>query len=346
MDWGIMERKDELVFLMVDAHDLDSVLGELKGVVISECSISEGLTTDTKVSAKVVTEAEDDGYITNARIRIIHKIEAQNYTEELFTGFVTDISRTQDGFGHWKTEYSLDSSLYACTVNMWAYDTTVGKKASILKVLSSWLEGIGLTYNFSKAVDHRYGSSRLYESTTTVMTSMSDLTGDYDHWGVNGHGVITLTRYTSPAKREASVDITNAMILGDISESSSRSTVPSTVVAFSQDKKKVALASVNKSSPVSFDSRGYSYVTSVTVDGDKPSKSQVRNAAKKQLNASQDYGRTFELTILWHALHQGDMVTIPYRGRTVKCQVTSVEKSFKDMTEKLTLKEATTEWID
>lgn len=343
INWDSIERVDRLSFLLVSPHNPDSVIGELTGVVLDDCSITEGYETDTRISAKVTTEAEDDGYIDYARIRIVH--EVGEYREELITGFVTEINITNTGEGFYKREYSLDSSLFAAEKNIWGSNKTVGKNAQTKYVVRDWLQSIGLQCDISKAIGHRYKSSRVYEVGTTVLSSVFDMC-NYDRVSVNGHGVITLTRYISPSSREATLDIKESSILGDISVSSERYTKPGAVLAMSGDKKKTAVAQVSKSAPTSFAKRGFLIVETVNVDGNNPPRSKVRDTAKNSLAKYQDFGRVFECSIMWHALHQGDIVTLPYGGKRIKCLVRSVEKNFSNMTEKLTLDEVSKEWID
>lgn len=66
---------------------------------------------------------------------------------------------------------------------------------------------------------------------------------------------------------------------------------------------------------------------------------QLRAKAESALKAAQDPGRKHELTVVWQAWHQGDVVRIKLRGTWRKCLVQSVEDDLGSMTQRVTLKE-------
>ena len=71
IDWTDRSIPDEVHVMMVDPHNLDIVRGELKNLVLSDCSVSYGYNTDTRTSAKLATLGSN--YIDNSWLRIIHK---------------------------------------------------------------------------------------------------------------------------------------------------------------------------------------------------------------------------------------------------------------------------------
>lgn len=65
IDWKDPRRVDNIHLYMVDPHNLDDVIGEIKDVTLSGCSLTFGYDTDTRASGKI--QFLDENYILGKR---------------------------------------------------------------------------------------------------------------------------------------------------------------------------------------------------------------------------------------------------------------------------------------
>lgn len=342
-DWSASGRRDSIRVTLVAPGSLDSVIGELANVEPDGCSVSEGYYEDTRASARVRTVGED-GYVDHAWMRVVHEVPADGYREELFTGPVTDMKRERED-GTVVTDYSLDSSLYAIKNDLLVGGWTVGAGARLTDVARALLRTCGRPSDVSRAQEHVFASTTMYERGEGALTVLMDACGSYDRVTVDGHGRVVVERYLPPSSREPSQDVDPAsprsVVLGEVSTSDSAETTPGRViyVSGSGDREVVAEYTAPPGADSSSQVRGYMYAVKKTDDTQDASYSSLLARAKSSWQESQDPGREHVLTVMWQAWHQGDVVRLRTGGTWRKCLVKSVESSLGDMTQRVTLKE-------
>lgn len=339
-DWGRADRRDEVEALLVDLRSCGTVTGALRGLVPSSVTITEGYYTDTRVQARLstVTRDGDDGW-RGGRIRIVHSFEG--YRESLMTGYVTDYDETAEG-GLVKREYTLDSSLYAISKDVFPWKYSVGGQASMLEAVRHVLDTCGREHDLSRARDRRIQDPVVYDLGETALSAVFDLSGDTDRVDVDGEGRIVLTPYVPPSGREpgATIDTAGPMVVGDVKATTSRYATPGRVIvrSGSGDSEMWGTYDAPAGAASSPAARGYMVAKVETSNAKEPSQDQLNASARRSWEESQDTGEEWELTVRWMGLHQGDVVRLVHLGESHRCLVKSATLSFSGMTERLTLK--------
>lgn len=342
-DWSASGRRDSIRVTLVAPGSLDSVIGELANVEPDGCSVSEGYYEDTRASARVRTVG-DDGYVEHAWMRVVHEVPADGYREELFTGPVTDMKRERED-GTVVTDYSLDSSLYAIKNDLLVGGWAIGQGAKLTSVARQLLSTCGRPCDLSRAQEHVYGSPVMYECGESALTVLMDACGSYDRVSVDGHGRVTVERYVAPSAREPSQDVDpegeRSVVIGSVTSGDGSQTTPGRVIVTSGSGDSLMVASYDSPADAESSSRvrGYMYAKKESHSGENPTWGQLLAEAKSSWQASQDPGREHELTVMWQAWHQGDVVRLRVGGTWRKCLVKSVESDLGAMTQKATLKE-------
>lgn len=344
MDWTIANRKDVITVQMVDPHSLDRVIGLLEGVYLPGTSVTEGYYTDTRVSAKVSTVG-DDGYVSDAWLRIVHSVPDEGYSEELFCGPVTDAS-SDDESGVTKTKYSLDSNLYTIKDDLLVNGFSIGRGGRLKMAVDQLLSMCGRERDLSKMQDKVIQAPVMYERGDSALSDLFDMCDGTNRVSVDGHGRVTVSKYTAPSAIGPILDIDpldpRSVVVGSVSHSDSSRKTPGRVIykSGSGDKERVGSYDAPASAASSSARRGYMVAKMETASGtDDPSVSQLNAMARRSWQASQDAGREHEMTVIWQALHQGDVVRYRHDGEWVKCLVKSVESDLGAMRQRLTLKE-------
>lgn len=344
IDWTTAGRRDEVTVHLVNPHSLDTVIGTLGNVDLGGCTVTEDYHSDTRVSAKVSTIG-DDGYVEDAWLRIVHGVPGADYSEELFTGPVSkQDSAIRSGAVH--SDYELDSNLYTISDDLLVWGLTVGAGGSLRDAVAKLLDLCGREHDLSRMQDKRIQSPVTYERGDSALSDLFDLTADSNRIGVDGHGRVVVERYTAPSAMEPVLDIDpgdpRSIVIGDVSVSDDRFTTPGRVIyrAGSGDDEVMGSADATPDMRSSSARRGYMVARMETAgDLESPTRSQVDALARRSLMASQDIGREYQLTIIWHPLHAGDVVRYRHDGTWRKCLVRSCESDLGTMTKRLTLKE-------
>lgn len=332
--------RDSVEALLVDLRSCGTVTGALRGLVPSSVTVTEGYYTDTRVQAKLstVTRDGDDGW-DGGRIRVVHS--RPGLRESLVTGYVTDYDETVEG-GLVRREYTLDSSLYAISKDLFPWKYSVGGQASMVEAVRHVLDMCGREHDLSRARDRRVQGTVVYDLGESALSVVFDLAGDTDRVGVDGEGRIVLTPYTPPSGREpgTTIDTAGPMVVGQVKATTSRYQTPGRVIvrSGSGDGERWGTYDAPAGAASSSASRGYMVATVETSTAREPSQQDLDAAARRSWEASQDTGEEWELTVVGIGLHQGDVVRLVHEGRAHRCLVKSATLSLSSMSEKLTLK--------
>ena len=185
----------------------------------------------------------------------------------------------------------------------------------------------------------------MYECGESALTVLMDACGSYDRVSVDGHGRVTVERYVAPSAREPSQDVDpegeRSVVIGSVTSGDGSQTTPGRVIVTSGSGDSLMVASYDSPADAESSSRvrGYMYARKESHSGENPTWGQLLAEAKASWQASQNPGREHELTVMWQAWHQGDVVRLRVGGTWRKCLVKSVESDLGAMTQKVTLKE-------
>ena len=364
MDWTDTGYTYLVEVAVVSQTNVDEVIGYLRGVGLSDASISENYYSDSRVQAKISTivkEGESDGYIDNARLRILVLIPSRDWSEEVVTGYVTDISENTER-GCTKRQYTIEGTIWGLLDHKISAPIAIAKGATLV---ATWTSIMGqltrMQYTTTKAQDHTYDfpSPVIYEAGAGLATILFEILLDYDRMETTGHGVVSLEKYTSPLKREASriIDFSSPITLSlyplkrdvDKWEVPGRSIVTATISKTDSNgnaTQEVMVGAYDAPSShfASMATRGWLKVRSDTYSGqnDNPTKDELNTIARKNWEAEQEqHGVTWSCSSVFADYHAGDVVTLisPYTKTGVKALIKSVQTDLGSFTQELTLKE-------
>lgn len=356
MDWTDTGYDSTVTVAVVHQTNVDNSLGVLTGVTLDSVRVTEEYYSDSRAQAKVTTvvkEGQSDGYVDNARLRIILAVPSQNWSKELFTGFVTEIDeKTTSG---WTTrEYSLDSSLWGILEHKVDSAVVVGKGAKLINIWTSLVsKKTKLQYSTTGAQDHVYTANTVYEPGTDLATILFELSSGYSRVDVDGHGRLTLKKYTAPSKLAPVATLNpkdpKGLIFGDLSRNDSRYDTPGhamvvATVTNDNDQQETIVGSYYPaaSHASSIQTRGWLRSSSESYSGasEKPSKSELNALAKRNWENNQDLGIEWTASSIYADIHAGECYTlVKPDGKSVKVLAKSVESRFDEMVQELTLKE-------
>lgn len=209
IDWTNLEYDWEVTAQVIDPHSSASIIGELSGVDPAGCEVTEGYYSDTRVSGRVTTRVpagESDGYAPNARIKIVLCVPRFGWERALLTGFVTDVSESEEG-GSTIREYMLDSSLWGIAEDLITSSVTCAAGSKALTVAKKLLGDRRIEYDVSEAQDRTISKVTVYEPGTALLHLLFDVFSGYSRLGVRGDGPILISRYTAPSKLTPCVTI-------------------------------------------------------------------------------------------------------------------------------------------
>lgn len=368
MNWADTGYAYDVDVTVVHQTNVDNTIGFLSGVQLSNLSTSENYNSDSRMSAKVTTivpEGESDGYVDNGRLRIILTIPKLDFTEEYVTGYVSDISESTS-HGYTTRKYSIEGTIWGLLNHKIDAPVTIGKGAKMLDVFTSLLsKQTKMQYDIEGAQDHTFGSTVIYEAGTNMSTLLFETTEGYNRMNSDGHGRITLRKYVAPSKRtpERILDYNSVrgLAIAPAEKSSTKwdspgraivtATVSVTDSTNNSTSQEVIVGSYDApaSDPTSIETRGWLLARSDNYSGnsEKPSKSELDAAAKKNWESAQNAENSWECSTVFADYHAGDILTfILPSGNNVdeplksyKVLVTSVTTQFDTMIQELTLKE-------
>lgn len=363
MDWTNTGYSWDVTVMVIHQADVDNTLGFLSGVQLQGLTITENYYSDTRIQGKVTTivpEGKSDGYVKNARLRIILNVPKFAFIEELMTGYVSDIKITNED-GYTKRQYTLESTIWGILEHKIKDPITIKKGAKLVSTWGSIINKLTkMQYSTTGAQDHAFKNNILYEVGTNLSTLLFELSSGYDRMGVDGHGRLTLKKYVNPTEQEPtsvmSYHDTRGMLVKPLARTSSEYDPPGRAIVTTTISKEVTEKGKKKtiqevvsgfydapsSHATSINSRGWLRARSDSYTGasEKPSKSELNAAAKKNWEAAQDKGIEWTCPSVFQDWHIGAVITlIPNSTTSVKCLIKSVTTNLDDMTQNLTLKE-------
>lgn len=347
IDWRDRTRVDEIHVRMVDPHNLDIDRGELEHLILSDCSISYGYETDTRVSAKLVTEGCN--YIPGSWLRIIHK--SGDYQKELGTFVVIDDPSWDYKGGLKIYSYELQSVLWTLQKDLVLGHLSIGAGAYALDVIKRICNTCGRAYVFNNPNNYRYSAAKVYEACDSYLTDTFDICStSTNRLDVDGHGRITVSKYYAPSQIEPAWDIVDAdprtlLLSSSISGSSNAHEVPSRaiVVYTNGDSEIIAAADRTSDSPLSAAQRGYTIAEKYQVSDLSPA-TQAGAQALAQDNLSRNVVTTqLDASFLYFPCVPGETMYLTLGGVKKKYLIKTIDPvSLKNpMTIKTTLKEVT-----
>lgn len=368
MDWTVTGYSYDVTVAVVHQTDVNNVLGILSGVQLSNMRISENYYSDSRVQAKLTTmvdENESDGYIPNARLRIILSIPSRFWSKPLFTGYVSDVDTVIES-GYCKKSYTLEGTIWGLLEHKVSSPVTIAKGVSLVNTWTSLMKNqTKMQYSTAGSQDHNMGSTAVYEAGSNLSTVLFELSSGYDRMDVDGNGVVTLKKYISPKRMTSSrvIDYKDSLGLSmaplsaqdTAYEAPGRAIVTATITEQdTKDENKtvskviVGVYDAPSSHATSIHTRGYLRARSDSYSGtkEKPTKSDLDKIAQDNWEANQSKGIEWTVNTVYADYHAGEVVDLvaPYissgkKEYTHKVLISAVETSLDTLTQSLTMKE-------
>lgn len=345
-NWTKGAIEHDLHAVMVDPLTLKDVRGQLAGTNRAG-ALTLKYYGDTRAGLTLTTtvrEGESDGWDGTAALRLVHTVG--EWSEDLFTGYVTDVSY-EDASGMRTTSYTLNSVLYGLSAEYVGNPYTVGAGAMGLDVLKNLFKHCSKPYSVGAGVaDYRFGKATVYTPDQTILNVAYDVADKMtDRLGVSADGTITVTKYTSPAKRSPDFELdtsdARAVTIAPVSYSDNRLEKPARaiVVATQGDEQLVGIATVGSGSEYAAARRGYtldSYYMETDLD---PFTQERANAvAQTRLKTASDFSATIELETMYMPLQTGAIVRLSHAGGTANYLISVATLDLGSWLWKLTLK--------
>lgn len=366
MDWTNTGYSYSIGVNVVHQTNVDNTLGSLSGVQLNGMSITENYYSDSRVQAKVSTvvkAGESDGYVNYARLRIILSIPERNFIEELMTGYVSDIVENSE-HGYTKRTYTLEGTIWGLLDHKIADPITIGKGVKMISVWSSLMKTLTkMQYSTDGAQDTAFSNVVLYEPGTALSTVLFELSSGYDRMDVNGHGIVTLKKYTPPSQMTPSriIDYNDlrGLSISPLEKNTSEYENPgraivTTTVSIEKDGKTsqeviAGYYDAPSSDPSSIETRGWLSARTDSYSGssENPSKSELNSIAENNWKSAQNKGVQYSGSSVFANYHAGEVVTlITPSSKSVdapidshKVLIQSVTTNLEQFTQSLTMKE-------
>lgn len=359
MNWEKVGYSCDIGVNVISPVNVNNVLGSLRNVTLDDCKVSEQYYSDSRVQATVSTLAKSgtsDGYVNNGRLRIILSIPSRNWSRELITGFVSNKKESYEN-GYVKRTYTIESSLWGILNHKVSSTITIGKGSKLISIWSSLLKNhTRLQYDTSKAQDRSFNSVLIYEPGSLLSDVLFDISDGYSRMDVTGHGVLTLVKYTPPAKRSATrtlnYDDPRTLSINELSRESNEWSVPGRAIVTSTISVKQNGKSTQQVIAGSYDAptthfssiaqRGYLIARSDNYNGtsDSPSIKELNAVARNNWEDSLDKEIYWDAESYYADYHAGDIITlVPTNLTGRKCLVTGTEINLNEMVQTLRLKE-------
>lgn len=172
-EWDRGDLDHRLTVLCVDPYNLTDVRGELADVTAA--SMTYGYYTDQRWSASLSTFGDDDGYVDQSALRLVH--EVGGWSETLGTFYVTSRKWSMsDTVRTWA--YELRSPLWALEAQLSPSHFTVGKGGKALDAARSIFSATGRPYSIdSNATDYMYGANTVWDIGESYLAMLYDIAG-------------------------------------------------------------------------------------------------------------------------------------------------------------------------
>jgi len=333
MNWKDLKRTDRLVFEMIDPNDLESVRGELEGVILSSSFLCEGYETDTRISGKL--KVSDTNYLENSLIRIHHFIDEWDYHQELGTFFVINDDMAFEQ-GIWQGDLDLRSALYALSVDKWTWHYAIPEGMYTKEALAGIFEVCRRPYQILPLVqDVIYESAVVYEYGDSVLKTVTDICEKCGaRLEVTGHGQVVVVPYMQPSSLSPVFELDYAakdsLVTSGITRSSKRSDMPGRVGVIAKDGQEEVIASVDASSasPASVGRRGYMKVDIYNVSDLAPKTFEgALSYANSKLSESTQEAAEYEVSTLYVPWTQGEVIDLVLDGSRQRCLIKSKDVS-------------------
>lgn len=367
IDWNDTAYAYLVEVLVVSQTNVDNVIGSLQGFVLSGASITENYNSDSRCQAKVTTivaENEHDGYIDQARLRILLSIPSRNYSEELITGYVTDISEKTE-HGYTQRDYTIEGTMWGLLNHRINAPIIIGKGASMVTVWKALLQTqTKMQFTAAKAKDYTFTQPRIYEPGTDLATVLFEITFGYSRMNNTGHGVIELVKYLAPSTREPEKIIDASDVRGLLMyplekkssqwEAPGRTIVTATVSRTDSNGNPtqevlVGTYDAPSSHHTSLAKRGWLLARADSYMGlsENPSKDALNTEARLNWEYYQTKYRSWTATSVFADYHAGDIVKLIFGVKdsntdsesAVKVIIESVQTNLENFTQDLTMKE-------
>lgn len=366
MDWTDTGYSYLVEANVVSQTNVDNTLGSLSGVVLDGLSVTENYNSDSRVQAKlstIVAETKKDGYVDNARIRIVLSIPERGWSREMITGYVSNIQETSQN-GYIKREYTIEGTIWGLLDHKMNTSVVIGKGSKMVNVWTTLMRTqTRMQYSATNAQDKTFSNNTVYEPGTDLSKILFEVSSGYDRMEVNGHGVVLLNKYSNPASQKPSRVIdyrdVDGLAMYPLNHSSSKWEAPGRAVVTANVSTTDANGKTTQQVISGYYDAPSSHYTSMTNRGylrgrtdsysgvsEKPSQTELNDAAKKAWQDNVDKGITWTCTSVYADYHAGNVCTLitpsdygsnNYAGHKVLLQ--SVQTNFQNFTQDLTMKE-------
>lgn len=311
MNWLDTTRADRFAFEMVDPHDIASSRGFMSGY--RSGGISEGYYTDVRNSASL--DFVDSGYIRGSLIRIHHYVDAEDYHNVLGTFFVTDLVVTERN-GHREETFKCNGLLQRALSHMTNRVLTFYNQTA----MSAWdavcdYLNIDYTANCSDSWLNSAISWDVGEGYMEVLNALADAMGA--RFDVQGDGTVVLTDYVAPSQKTPVMQLTDAMIAGQVSVSDmSFGKVNQVIVSYTDGDEVISGdAWLPSDDPASIEQRGYAVSEHVVADELSPQSKIGAQKAAQRLVGLLDDGLQYSMQTVYLPISCGDVVE--YHGKAM-----------------------------
>lgn len=367
MDWNDTGYSYIVEVNVVSQTNVDLVIGSLHGVKLEGMVISENYYSDSRIQAKlktVVDEGESDGYVNYGRLRIILTIPEREWSEELITGYVSNISEDSQ-HGYTQREYTIEGTIWGLLDHKINATVSISSGAGMVNIWKDLMANqTKMQYSTTNAKDHSFNSTKVYEAGTSLSTLLFEICSGYSRMDTNGHGVVVLDKYTAPKNRTPSrvIDFTNPRGLSlypltssnsNMSEQPGRAIVTASVSESNGDgaasqKILVGCYDAPASDPTSIANRGWlkARLDSYSGSSENPTKAELDAEAENNWKNNQDGTKEWNMSTVFADYHEGEVVTLippssysEGKSTGIKVLVSGVRTNLEDFTQELTLKE-------
>lgn len=331
----------------------------LDDVDISSVSISESYYTDTRIQAKLSylgRRATREGFV-----RIIIKDANSDYVETLGTFIPTSDDVTFEN-GVEKTTLNLESMLYGLSTQIlsepWVSKTGDYAYTNIVNALAVCgigSDGLDMNYNkhgeYVEPHDVRFSKSAICDVGKSYLELIYGIcNASSNRLDVNGEGVILINGYTAPANRNTtftiSINTPDSVVHDGYTRSSNYLELPNECTVYVKDGENTI---TGRARSTGYALKGYIITKYKTLTEMSPwTQAKANELARQGLQSASKETAEWQLTMEYQPIYTGDVGYLEglsdsdYYGKKVKVLVKNRDIDLGSMTQKLTLKRATT----
>lgn len=199
LDWTDASKVNRVRVLMVDPRDPSRVLGELRGVDLSQSSIDCGYYSDTRTSGKLAVLG--DGWIRGSQLRIVHEIPEWGYSNVIGTYIVTDDGASRSA-GAWHYDMTLQSRLYGLSTDMLNAPWTIAANAYAETVMQQIVDGATYYRLVGAPNVYRFKTAQILDTGTSRLSALFAMTNaSKSRLDVTPNGDVSVEPYVEPRYR-------------------------------------------------------------------------------------------------------------------------------------------------